>query len=236
MQGQSLQDRKILVIDDDYHICHIIETALRQEGAEVLLAQCGRDGLEIFHQEKLDLIILDILMPEMDGWEVGRRIRAESDVPIIMLTALRDEDDIVRGLDFGAIDYVTKPFSIKVLLARVRAALRQASLTAEAPATMIYRDDYLEIDLDKRRITVEGEPVKLSATEYNLLSYLLQNKGKVLTFDEILSDVWGEEHRGSADYVRVYIWHLRKKLEKNHKVPQYIHTEYGVGYRFDAPS
>lgn len=228
-----MQDKTILVIDDDYHICHLIETALSKAGATVITAQEGQAGLRLFARHQPDLVVLDILMPQMDGWEVCRQIREVSEVPIIMLTALRDEDDIVRGFDTGAIDYVTKPFSVKVLLARVGAALRQRAAVSESQPQQHFRDDYLEVDLERRRVMLRGEPVKLSATEYRLLAYLLRNPGKVLTFDEILANVWPEAERGSADYVRVYIWHLRNKLERNPKSPDYIHTEYGVGYRFE---
>ncbi len=228
-----MQGKKILIIDDDYHICHIIETAVIKEGAHVTIAQDGHEGLSRFYEVKPDLVILDIMMPEMDGWAVCRLIRQSSDVPIIMLTALHSEDDIVRGLDYGAIDYVTKPFSVKVLLARVRAALRQSTTKpVETTPPSAFSDGNLTIDLDKRRVMLKEKPVKLSITEYRLLTYLFKNEGKILTFEEILDTVWGQKHRENPDYVRVYVWHLRKKLESEPKEPDYILTEYGIGYRF----
>lgn len=228
-----MQGKKILIIDDDYHICHIIETAVIKEGAQVTIAQDGHEGLSRFYEIKPDLVILDIMMPEMDGWAVCRLIRQSSNVPIIMLTALHGEDDIVRGLDYGAIDYVTKPFSVKVLLARVRAAMRQLTTnTVETSPSSAFSDGNLTIDLDKRRVMLKDKPVKLSITEYRLLTYLFKNEGKILTFQEILDTVWGQKHRENPDYVRVYVWHLRKKLELAPKEPDYILTEYGIGYRF----
>lgn len=228
-----MQGKKILIIDDDYHICHIIETAVIKEGAQVTIAQDGHEGLSRFYEIQPDLVILDIMMPEMDGWAVCRLIRQSSDIPIIMLTALHSEDDIVRGLDYGAIDYVTKPFSVKVLLARVRAAMRQSTpnvIETDPPST--FSDNNLTIDLDKRRVMLKNKPIKLSITEYRLLTYLFKNAGKILTFQEILETVWGQKHRENPDYVRVYVWHLRKKLETDPKNPNYILTEYGIGYRF----
>ncbi len=227
-----MQGRKILVIDDDYHICHIIETAAKFEGAEVFIAHDGQEGMREYYECHPDLVILDIMMPEMDGWAVCRIIRESSEVPIILLTALQSEDDIVRGLDYGAIDYVTKPFSVKVLLARVRAALRQTAVFAEPETPSVYSDSYLHIDLEKRRVLINDNPIKLSITEYRLLTFLFTNMGKILTFEEILDAIWGKKYRNNADYVRVYVWHLRKKLEPNPKAPRYILTEYGIGYRF----
>ena len=140
---------------------------------------------------------------------------------------------MVRGLNLGAVDYITKPFSIKILLARINAALRQSKAQMPVAPETTYDDGYLAIDLDRRRVTIEGELVKLSVTEYRLLELLLKNMGRVLTFEEILTEIWGEKHRDNTDYVRVYVWHLRKKIEKNPKNPEYVLTEYGVGYRFE---
>lgn len=227
-----MRNRKILIIDDDPQICRIIEAALSPDGASPHIATSAAEGLRMFYAIQPDLVILDILMPEINGWEVCRQIRQLSDVPVIFLTALHDEDDVVRGLDLGAVDYVTKPFSIKVLRARINAALRVAEVLSGGAST-IYNDGYLAVDLGRRRVTVEGELVKLSVTEYKLLTLLLENAGNVLTFEDILTQIWGEKHRDNTDYVRVYVWHLRKKLEKNPRNPEYVLTEYGVGYRFE---
>ncbi len=229
-----MQNKKILIIDDDPQICRIIEAAISAEGAQAIPAVNGLEGLRLFYKHQPDLVILDIMMPEMDGWEVCRQIRQLSDVPVIMLSALQGEDDVVRGLELGAVDYMTKPFSLKILQARINTALRQAENQVPSQPTTTYNDGYLSIDLERRRVMINEELVKLSVTEFKLLSLLLQNEGRVLTFDEILTSIWGEKHRDNADYVRVYIWHLRKKLEKSPKAPEYLHTEYGVGYRFEG--
>ena len=229
-----MKSNKVLIIDDDQHICRIIETAFQRDDVQIFMAHDGQSGLRAFYKHQPNLVLLDIMMPDIDGWEVAKRIRQLSDVPIIMLTALQNEDDIVRGLDDGAIDYVTKPFSLKVLTARARAALRQAALAAQTAKPLAYRDEYLIIDLEKRKIHVDGKVVRLSVKEYDLLTLLLENSGKVLTFEEILSEIWGPESSENADYVRVYIWHLRKKIEKDLRHPVYIQTEYGIGYRFEG--
>ena len=174
------------------------------------------------------------MMPRMDGWETCRRIREVSDVPIVMLTGRGQDEDIVRGLEYGADDYLTKPFSIKVLLAHARAVLRRAALPpVDYEESTTYADDYLTVDLKERRVTVQGEVVKFTPTEYRLLSYLVQNAGHVLTFTQLLENVWGWEYQDDVHYVLVYVWHLRQKLEENPKNPQYIQTEIGVGYRFE---
>jgi DNA-binding response OmpR family regulator len=234
---ERMENKKVLVVDDDPALLPLIEYTFAREGYKVFTASDGQEALKRFFDHKPDLVILDIMMPRMDGWETCRRIREVSEVPIVMLTARGQDEDIVRGLEYGADDYLTKPFSIKVLLAHARAVLRRAALPAvEYDEPITYADDYLVIDLKDRRITVEGEPVKLTPTEYRLLAYLVQNAGQVLTFRQILQNVWGWEYQDDLDYVRVYIWHLRQKLEQDPKNPQYIWTEIGVGYRFEKAS
>ncbi|TKJ31470.1 MAG: DNA-binding response regulator [Chloroflexi bacterium B3_Chlor] len=229
-----MEHKRVLVVDDDPALLPLVEYTFAKEGYEVYTASDGREALRQFFAHRPDLIILDIMMPRMDGWETCRRIREVSDVPIMMLTARGQDEDIIRGLEYGADDYMTKPFSIKVLLAHARAVLRRAALPAPdygEPTT--YGDDYLTVDLKERRVTVKGEPVKLTPTEYRLLAYLVQNAGQVLTFQQILENVWGWEYQDDLDYVRVYVWHLRQKLEQDPKHPKYISTELGVGYRFE---
>jgi len=229
-----MEEKKVLVVDDDPALLPLIEYTFAREGYEVLTACDGKEALKEFFAHKPDLVILDIMMPRMDGWETCRRIREVSDVPIVMLTARGQDEDIVRGLEYGADDYLTKPFSIKVLLAHARAVLRRAALPpVEYAEPTTYADDFLTIDLKERRVTVGGEPVKLTPTEYRLLAYLVQNAGQVLTFTQILQNVWGWEYQDDLDYVRVYVWHLRQKLEQDPKNPRYIQTELGVGYRFE---
>ncbi len=224
--------KNILVIDDDPNILRLVEYTFSRTGIVVHTAESGEEGLRQFYAQQPDLIILDIMMPEMDGWEVCARIRQISDVPIIFLTALNGEENIVRGLDCGAVDYMVKPFGPRVLVARAQAALRQAELTSGLEKPPTYHDDYLTIDLETRRVFVRGEPVKLTATEYQLLAYLVQNASQVLSFDQILDNVWGSEYEDCVNYVHVYMWHLRNKLEEDPKDPRYLVTEHGVGYRF----
>jgi DNA-binding response OmpR family regulator len=229
-----MEEKRVLVVDDDPALLPLIEYTFAREGYEVVTACDGKEALREFFAHKPDLVILDIMMPRMDGWEACRRIREVSDVPIVMLTARGQDEDIVRGLEYGADDYLTKPFSIKVLLAHARAVLRRAALPAvEYAEPTTYADDFLTIDLKERRVTVEGDQVKLTPTEYRLLAYLVQNAGQVLTFTQILQNVWGWEYQDDLDYVRVYVWHLRQKIEQDPKNPKYIQTEIGVGYRFE---
>jgi two-component system KDP operon response regulator KdpE len=226
---------KVLVVDDDPALLPLIEYTFAREDYEVHCASDGKEALRQFFAHRPDLVILDIMMPRMDGWETCRRIREVSDVPIVMLTARGQDEDVIRGLEYGADDYLTKPFSIKVLVARARAVLRRAALPpVDYSESTTYADDYLTMDLQQRRVTVRGEIVKLTPTEYRLLAYLVQNAGRALTFSQILQSVWGWEYQDDVDYVRVYIWHLRQKLEEDPKNPKYIQTETGVGYRFES--
>jgi two-component system KDP operon response regulator KdpE len=227
-----LQDRKILVIDDDPTLRELINITFTSQGCRVILAMNGSEGLRLFFDHRPDLVILDVMMPELDGWTVCTQIRQLSDVPIIMLTSLGSEQDVVRGLELGAVDYIVKPFSPKILVARANAGLRQTAQVQLPPKQTSFNDGYLSIDLTKRRVLVKDEPVKLSSTEYKLLTYLVQNANQVLTTEQILEHVWGWEYRDSSDYVHVYISHLRRKIEMESKEPQYILTEYGIGYYF----
>ncbi len=231
------QQATILIIDDDRLITELVRRHLTQEGFEVLVAHDGREGLRQVYLHHPDLVLLDIMMPQMDGWTVCQRIREVSNVPIIMLTAQGRQEDIVRGLEDGADDYIVKPFELPVLVARIRANLRRAAMgpvemaSSEEP---LYADSWLSFNAAKRRVTVNGQPVKLTPTEYNLLALLIRNAGRVLTYREMLEQVWGWEYIDDVDYLRVYIWHLRRKLEPDPKNPRYILTEHGVGYRFES--
>lgn len=228
----TLTDKRVLVIDDDRHVRGLLELVFRHTGAQVYLAASGEEGLRQFYVHQPHLVVLDVMMPDMNGWEVCGRMRQLSEVPIIFLSALGGDQDIVRGLDLGALDYVTKPFSPEVLVARACAILRQAQPTWNAERPLAYSDDYLAIDLERRQVRVHGVQVKLTATEYRLLACLLRNAGRVLTFDQILDAVWGWEYRESVDYVHVYVWRLRRKLEVDPKNPRYVLTDHGAGYRF----
>lgn len=229
-----ISGKKILIIDDDIFVRDIVTETMNQEGVQVFTAVNGQEGLRQFYATQPDLVLLDVMMPLMTGWEVGRQIRQLSDVPIIMLTSLSKEEDIVRGLDYGAVDYVTKPFSPKILAARIRAALRQAN-TEPLPNKeqgIAFNDGYLAIDLTKHLVTLNETPLKLTKTEYRLLAYLVQNSGLVLTFQQILENVWGWDYQDSLQYVHVYMSRLRQKIEPDPPNPQYLITEYGTGYRF----
>ena len=232
-----MQGNKILIVDDDPIILEIVKQSLDRIDAKVFTATDGSEGLHLFYTNQPDLVILDSMMPNVDGREVCRHIRQYSNVPIIMLTALGRDQDIADALNDGADDYITKPFTVNVLLARIKAVLRRAQLpvsSQQKASATTYDDSYLNIDLDQRRVIVEGNAVKLTATEYRLLTYLLQNSGQVLTFKQILENVWGWEYQDNIDYVHVYMSHLRRKLEKNPKKPEYVLTEHGVGYRFES--
>ncbi|MCP4429121.1 MAG: response regulator transcription factor [Chloroflexi bacterium] len=227
-----MQGKKILVVDDDVYVSHLVEATFTAEGAEVILAANGQEGLRQFYAHQPDLVIIDLMMPELDGWETSQRMLEMADVPIIMLTSLHDDENMIRGLEQGAIDYVTKPFSPRVLAARAKAALRRK--TASKPVeNRAYQDGYLAIDLHEKRVSIQDKPVKLTKTEIKLLTYLFQNAGRVLTFEQILEHVWGWEYQDSVEYVHVYVSRLRQKLEKNPKNPHYLLTEYGIGYRFE---
>jgi two-component system KDP operon response regulator KdpE len=225
--------KKILVVDDDPSLVSLLYHSLTDEGYEVYKACDGQEGLRQIYNQQPDLIILDIIMPKLDGWQVCRRTREMSDVPIIMLTTRGKEEDVVRGLDYGADDYLSKPFSVTELLARVRAVLRRAALPPSTEEPVAYNDGYLTVNLTERRVTVQGEPVKLTPTEFRLLAQLVENADRALTYGQLLEKVWGWEYKDDIDYVRIYIWHLRQRIEEDPSQPQYILTEYGVGYRFE---
>ena len=229
---EKLQGNTVLIVDDDPDLCLMLKLALERQGAEVFTAPDGEKGLQTFYAQRPDLVILDILMPRMDGWETCRQMRLLADTPIIMLTALTDEQILIRGLDAGADDFIRKPFSPDVLFARMRAVLRRTNEDQAGEITAHYKDSYLEIDMANRRVRVSGHPVKLTSTEFRLLNYLLQNANQVMPYRQILQHVWGWEYRDAIDYAHVYISHLRQKLEPDPKAPRYLLNEYGVGYLF----
>ena len=226
----------ILVIDDDKLLTQLIYDKLTDTGHTVLVAHDGQEGLRQMYTHQPDLIILDLMMPKMDGWTTCERIREVSNLPIIMLTAQDRPQDIIRGLDEGADEYVTKPFEMDVLLARVRAVLRRVALLPDTSnkEEVVYKDDYFTFNPVDRRVTVHGELIRLTPTEFNLLSLLIRNAGRVLPYRDLLEQVWGWEYSDDVEYLRVYIWHLRRKLEPDPKNPRYVLTEHGVGYRFEV--
>jgi len=232
MQDNLLRDRKILIVDDEERMVRFIRLNLEHDGFRVIEAYNGNQAINKIRSNLPDLILLDVMMPDIDGFEVLRILRETSNIPVIMITAKGEEDDRVRGLELGADDYITKPFSPRELVSRVRAVLRRTEMTAGASHGLIEVDDRLKIDFDRREVWVEDKLVKLRPTEYRLLYHLVQNAGWVITHDQILAKVWGYEYRDEPHYVRLYINYLRKKLEEDPANPKYILTERGVGYRF----
>lgn len=232
MIDTTLRKYRILVVDDERRMVGFIRLNLEQDGFEVIEAFNGTEALNRLRDSLPDLILLDVMMPDIDGFEVLRTIREISQVPVIMLTAKSEEEDVVKGLELGADDYVTKPFSPRELVSRVKAVLRRGSTFEDDEEGVIEVDDRLKIDFGRREVWVDEELVKLRPTEYRLLYHLVENAGWVLTHDQILTKVWGYEYRDEPHYVRLYINYLRKKIEEDPSNPQYILTERGVGYRF----
>ncbi len=224
---------RILIADDEPKIRMFLRANLNARGYEVHLAQDGLEAVEIAGQVLPDLIILDVNMPRMNGFDACRRIREWGDMPIIILSVRDDEKDKVMALDEGADDYVTKPFGMEELLARIRVALRRTSRASiETP---VFQTGNLKIDFTSRLVSTNDEEVKLTRTEYELLAYLANNAGKVLTHREILHNVWGPEYGDELEYVRTFINQLRRKIEEDPANPQYIITEQRIGYRFVKP-
>ena len=225
-----MDKKKILVVDDDPAILRLLSTNLKARGYEVITATDGEEALETVQKDFIDLIILDIMMPKVDGVQVCRRIREWSDIPIIILSARGDEKDKVKCLELGADDYLTKPLGIAELMARVKTAFRHRGDAAAAPGPTTFTCDGLEINFAKRRVTVKGNEITLTPTEYSLLLQLATNSDKVLTHSMLLHSVWGNEYSSEKEYLRVFVGRLRRKLEPDPKNPRYIHTVPGVGY------
>ena len=224
----------VLVVDDEKPLRDFVRRNLEVRGYSVLTASNGLEALAIATRENVQLVIMDIMMPHMDGLEATRRIREESHVPIIILTAMGEEADKVRAFDLGADDYLTKPFGVGELLGRVKAVLRRADWS-EPPARegRMIRGE-IEVDLERHRVMVRGQAVDLTPTEFNLLVYLMKNAGKALDHRAILQHVWGKEYGDEAEYLRVYMGKLRQKIEQDPLHPEHIRTEHGIGYRFEA--
>jgi len=222
---------QVLVVDDEAETVKYVSANLRARGYDVLTAEDGRTALKVFGESVVDLIVLDIMMPGPDGFEVCRAIRRSSDVPVIMLSARGQERDIVRALDLGADDYLTKPFGVEEMLARVRATLRRTTRTKLTPRPPLVSED-LEIDFAARQVTVRGRGVQLTPTEYNLLAHLASNAGRVLSHRVLLQAVWGPEYGSETEYLWAYIRRLRRKIEPDPSQPTYILTQPGIGYSF----
>ena len=219
----------VLLVDDDVRMLRMMQRILELEGYRLLRASNGEDALDVLDEETPDLVLLDIMMPGMDGYTVCRRIREFSQTPIIMVTAKTNDEERVKGLDAGADDYVTKPFSAKELAARVRAVLRRSKLWDERPGPAFHSGD-LVIDFAQHRVMVSNQEVNLTATEYRLLSYLARNAGCVVTADQILEKLWGEQSLGETHLLHVNMARLRQKLDDDATDPKYIVTRPGIGY------
>ena len=231
----AANNRTILVVDDEPHIVRFTAMNLEVEGFRVLTAGNGLEALDLLERgESVDLVVLDVMMPELDGFETLRRIRSQSSVPVIFVTVRGDEADRVAGLDLGADDYLTKPFSPRELASRIRALFRRIEAEAAEPPRLqqVTVDDRLSIDFDQSIIIADGKEIHLRPTEYRLLYQLVNNAGQLLSHDTLLERVWGPEYRGEHQYVRTYVTYLRQKLERDPRQPQYILSERGLGYRF----
>jgi two-component system, OmpR family, KDP operon response regulator KdpE len=224
---------KILIVDDEQEIREPLGRKLRREGFEVVLCSDGLEGLKAFHADRPDLVILDIIMPGMDGLTVCRRIRELADTPVMMLSAqLITEDNIVEGLNAGADEYLLKPVRMNEFVARVRALLRRSQI-ASSEADQNYDDGYLNVDLHRRQVYVKAKKVHLTPTEFKLLAVLIENSGRVVSQRDLLEQVWGREYIDDVYYPRVYVSQLRRKVEQDPANPLYILTEHRVGYRFE---
>jgi DNA-binding response OmpR family regulator len=222
--------KRILIVDDEPRYLRLLEANLKTEGYEVTTAQDGVQALEVFSAQPIDLVLLDVMMPRLDGFGACQRLREFSNVPIVILTARGEEQDRVRGLDLGADDYLVKPFSATELLARVRAVLRRAQPPPEAGQARIFTHDDLKIDFARAEVWRGGDAISLSATEYRLLLQFAHNVGKILTSEELLTSVWGPEYKSDKEILWVSIARLRQKLEEDAHTPRHIVTRSGLGY------
>ncbi len=226
------ETHRILVVDDEPRMIRFIRMNLDLEGFTVFEAADGVQALKQVRDVLPDLIILDVMMPELDGFETLRDLREFSSVPVIMLTARGEEDDRVKGLELGADDYITKPFSPRELVSRVKAVLRRAETATPVSKAPIKVDEHLRIDFDRREVYVADQLIKLRPTEFRLLYHLVSNAGWIVPHDQLLAKVWGYEYRDETHYLRLYINYLRQKIEDDPAKPKYILTERGVGYKF----
>jgi len=224
--------RLVLVVDDEPRMIRFIRMNLELEGYHVVEASNGIEALDQVRKHMPDLVIMDIMMPKMDGFETLRLLREISTVPVILLTVKGEEEDRIRGLELGADDYVTKPFSPRELISRVNAVLRRADWPSPTPRTILAIDNRLSVDFNRHQVIVNDERIDLRPTEFRLLSHLIQNAGWVVPHETLLAKVWGYEYRDETHYLRLYINYLRKKIEEEPANPKYILTERGVGYRF----
>jgi len=225
---------KVLIVEDDVDLNRLMELDLKRHGYEVYTARDGREGLRLFHETRPNLVLLDVALPGMNGLVVCQRIRELSNVPIVIMTAHAiTEAEMAEGLDLGADEYLLKPLRKLEFHARLKALLRRAQISDDVqPQVASYADDYLTVDVEDRRVCVGGKEIRLTPTEFKLLATFIRHKGQVLTFQQLLEQVWGYEYNTEHHYPRIYVSHLRRKIEPDAKNPTYIQNEYGVGYRF----
>ncbi|MCX7912319.1 MAG: response regulator transcription factor [Dehalococcoidales bacterium] len=228
---------KVLVIEDDPGIIEVVSLCfqMRWSGAKVVSAANGHDGIGLVETENPDVVILDIGLPDMDGYQVLKEIRRFSDVPVLMLTVRGEDTDIAKGLELGADDYITKPFSHIELIARVQAVLRRTQGLTVTDEERPFVSGKLMVDFSRNEVTVDGRPVKLTSTERKLLYHLIRNEGRILSHESLLAKVWGDNYVDARDLLRVHIQHLRQKLGDNAESPSIIVTEHGIGYKFVRP-
>jgi DNA-binding response OmpR family regulator len=226
-------NQRVLIIEDDEELARLLLIDLKRHSFDVTVSNNGAEGLRIFQETLPDLVVLDVALPTMDGLVVCQRIREISNVPILMMTAHAiSEQDIAEGLNRGADEYMIKPLGKIEFHARIKALLRRARLSEDAPTITEYKDGYLDVDLKSRRVEVNKEEIRLTPTEFKLLATFIRNPGEVMSFQQLLETVWGSEYSSEHHYPRIYVSHLRRKIEPDAKTPTYIHNEYGVGYRF----
>jgi DNA-binding response OmpR family regulator len=226
--------KKVLLIDDDVDFLKLTSLIFKESGAQAITARDGLEGMGKLFTQRPDLIILDVMMPGIDGFQVCERIRQYSNTPLIMLTALHQDDQMLKGLESGADDFLSKPINREILLARAKAVIRRGEQSNGYQDAFNYDDGLLQVDIEKHRVTVKDKQIKLTPLEFRLLAYLASNAGRVLPFKQILDNVWGSAYKGNDDYVHVYVSHLRSKIEKDPKKPRYIVTIHGVGYIFES--
>ena len=233
--GDAVNDREtLLIIDDDRRLTTALELYLSNHGYRIVCAYDGREGIRALHEQAPELIILDVMMPVLDGWETCQRIREISAVPIVMLTARGNEGDRVTGLRLGADDYVTKPFSMRELEARVEAVIRRSRFSQPRDSSLLYADRQLVIDGDKWEVRRDGSVVGLTPTELRVLFYLASHANRVVTHEELLEHVWGAEYVTESDYPKLFVWRIRQKIEADPSEPRYITTVRGIGYCFNT--
>jgi two-component system, OmpR family, alkaline phosphatase synthesis response regulator PhoP len=230
-----MNGKKVVLIDDDNDLLQLASHIFKSAGAQVITARDGTEGIGKILTHRPNLILLDFLLPGINGFEVCKIIRQISNAPLIMLTAMNFEDNLVQALELGADDFLAKPFTKAVLIARANALLRRSSSgnENERPNVLVYNDGRLTIDSERHQILINGRKVKSGPTEFRLLTYLMRNVGKAITYNQLLANVWGEEYRGNVDIVQVYISNLRHKIEEDPRNPRYIQVIHGVGYVFE---